>query len=196
MPQRLLKAFVVEDDPVLCRAFADTLKGDGHITAVEAHDLPDAVRLCRQEPQPVILVDLGLPSAAGTDAVTALRRELPGATLVVITGAADKEDAAIRAGAHAVIAKGSAESYGRGLIDAVRRAVVAHDVRLLFQPAKEGLERQEELLKRASKVLGPVIIVVGLLAWFGAFGRADAAAAMRRDGEASALAWWAAEGQR
>jgi len=195
MPQRLLKAFVVEDDPTLCRAFADALKADGQITTVEAHDLPDAVRLCRQEPQPVILVDLGLPSAAGTDAVTALRRELPGATLVVITGAADKEDAAVRAGAHAVISKGSPESYGRGLIDAVRRAVVAHDIRLLFAPSKEGLERQGELLRKAGQVLGPVVVIAAVLAGLAGYGRADAADAMRREGAERAVEWWAQQGK-
>lgn len=144
---RLLKVFVVEDDPVLCPLYAEMLRNDPGIATAEAHDLPEAIDLCRRERQVVLLVDLGLPSAKDMEAVTELRKEAPGATLVVITGNVDAEKPARKAGAHGVIIKGSPESIGDGLIKTIRDAVVRHDVELLLAPA---VAVQEKISERIS----------------------------------------------
>jgi two-component system cell cycle response regulator len=156
--QRLLKAIVVEDDPLLCRLFAETLEGDSRITTAQAHDLPEAVRLCRKEPQVLLLVDLSIPGAEGMQAVSALRKEAPGATVVVITGNSDSEAAALRAGAHAVIIKGSEDSHGAALIDAVRHAVLAHEVELMFAPtllAVDKVTRKAQLVSDSVRAPAP-----------------------------------------
>ncbi len=175
MPQRLLRVIVVEDNKALCQAYSDILESDKQITAVQAHDLPEAVQLCRREPQVVMLVDLGLPSASGMDAITMMRKENPGATMVVITGDVDARPAALAAGAHEVIVKGSPESYGDGLILAVRNAVRVHDAELLFVKGQAILDRTEQRIeqaaqlatKTAAKILGTAIVtgLFLLLAW-------------------------------
>lgn len=146
---RLLKAIVMEDDPVLCKLFADTLEKDDRITAEVAHDLPEAIGICQRERQVVLLVDLSVPGARGMQAVTDLRKILPGATLIVITGNPDAEIDAKKAGAHAVIIKGSPQSFGDGLIWAVRMAVMARDNELLFQPAMNAVAKQEKKIEQA-----------------------------------------------
>lgn len=166
MPQRLLRVIVVEDDKTLCQAFAEALEADKSITTVQAHDLPEAIQLCRREPQVVMLVDLGLPSATGMDAVTMMRKENPGATLIVITGDMDAKPEAMRAGAHAVIVKGGEDSVGSGLIDAVRNAVRAHDSELLFVRGQAILDRTERRINQAAKILGTAVVSgIMWLAW-------------------------------
>ncbi len=144
--KRTLKAVIVEDNADVSQMMADALDGASDISAQQVHDLPDAVSLCRRSPQMVLLVDLGLPSASGADAVSILRREAPEATLVVVTGRSELSEDAKKCGAHRVIIKGSDESYGDGLVKAVREAVIAHDVELLFAPAAKAAAKTERTI--------------------------------------------------
>lgn len=153
MVNRPLKAVVVEDNETLCRMFAENLRADPLIRTVQAGTLQAGLELARAEPHPVLLVDLGLPDATGTDAVPALRRAAPGATLVVITGDPDLKDDALLAGAHAVIVKGTPESHGDGLVHAVRAAVINHELELMNAPANRRLERVGDTLEAAKKLL-------------------------------------------
>jgi CheY-like chemotaxis protein len=152
--QRLLKAIVVEDNTAVRNLIAHTLESDVNIKTATAHDLPEAVQLCRKEPQVVLIIDLGLPSCHDVEAIRSLKKEAPGATVVVITGQPLLEDAARRAGAHAVIIKGSPESIGDGFVKAVREAVVRHDVELLFAPVTAVMEKCERNLEDAKHESG------------------------------------------
>lgn len=150
--QRLLKAIVVEDNPQICEIISHTLQKDKNITTATAHDLPEAVQLCRREPQVVLVVDLGLPSCHEVEAIQALRKEAPGATVVVLTGQADLEDDALKAGAHAVIIKGGPNCYGEGLVKKIREAVVSHDVELLFAPATNAAEKVRKKIQETGEL--------------------------------------------
>jgi Response regulator containing a CheY-like receiver domain and an HTH DNA-binding domain len=147
---RLLKTIVVEDDEKLRAGFASTLAMDDGIKTVEAGTLAEAIKLCQKERQVVLLVDLGLPDSKGIETVERLKKELPGATLVVITGEAGVEKEAMNAGASAVIAKGSKESHGPALVAAVRQAVVRHDIELQFRPGFDAIKEIEGRLKEVT----------------------------------------------
>lgn len=151
--KRLLRAIVVEDNDLLRNLYASTLEADEGISTVNAGTLQDAISLCRREPQVVLLVDLGIPGAEGVSAIPSLRREAPGATLVVITGKEELRDKALAAGAHAVIIKSSPESVGDELIRAVRAAVVRHDAELLASPAVAASDKLQESIKAAQTAL-------------------------------------------
>ena len=143
---RLLKVIVVEDDPILCDAFATTLETDPLITTAQAHTLKEAEDLCELEPQVVLFLDLSVPGVKGVQIVELLRKKKPGAVIVVITGSAHLADAAIAAGASKVIIKSSPDSFGPGLIKSVRDAVTVREVELLFAPTVSAIKEQRETL--------------------------------------------------
>ena len=143
---RRLKVIVVEDDPILCEAFASTLEKDPLIKTAQAHTLVDAVHLCQMEPQVVLLLDLSVPGVKDVEIVETLRKETPGAIIIVVTGHEKLADAAMQAGASKVIIKGSNESWGPGLIKAFRDTVTAREVELLFAPTRDILEKQKKTL--------------------------------------------------
>ena len=79
MPARIL---LVEDDPGIGASLAEALTGQGHQvvwrrTAAEAFD---AAHDCD-----IVLLDLGLPDAEGTDVCRRLRSEHPATAIVVVT---------------------------------------------------------------------------------------------------------------
>lgn len=186
---RPLKAIVIEDDPTLCRMFAEVLSSDPGIDSDQARTLAEGLVLCQAEKHLVLLVDLGLPDAHGTEAVPVLRKTVPGATLVVVTGSADLTDDALEAGAHAVIVKGSPESHGAGLVRTVRQAVINHENELLFVGAARALDRQGGRLEAAKKLLSALIVAGALTAWAHAeYERGVAAAELRGRNAGLALA--------
>lgn len=183
---RPLRVLVVEDNPTLRRAFSVALSNDPGIVTDEAGDLAEAVAAAKSIHRPVLLVDLGLPGAAGTEAVSVLRATAPEATLVVITGDGTAGPDAIAAGAHEVIVKGSAESHGAKLTEAVRRAVARHDAALLLDPLKEIHREQRDAIKEAKRMLTPALLL-GLMVTPMEDGRA--AERMRADNAAIAIEW-------
>ncbi len=128
MNERPLKVLVVEDNDALREAFADQLRRDPAITTCEASTLVQGAKLARKQERFVVLIDLTLEDAKELEAVHVMKRIIPGATLVVVTGASEEiRKACLLLGVHGVIEKASPDSWGQGLIDAVRRAVKVHD---------------------------------------------------------------------
>ncbi len=154
-----IKAIVIEDNEVHRHAVAEFLGRDPHITSVEAATLLEGARLAMNEPRVLLLVDLTLPVGdgisvtSGTEAIEVMQRMIPGATRVVITGDETAKEACLKAGAHAVIIKGTPESYGDGLIRALNRAVVFHETELLAAPAKESSARIQQIVDMAKSSL-------------------------------------------
>jgi two-component system response regulator RegA len=76
---------IVEDDDVLRARLARAFRARGFEVG-EAGDAESGVRLAREDPPELALVDLRLPGASGLDAVRALRELDPGTAIVVLTG--------------------------------------------------------------------------------------------------------------
>lgn len=147
---RRLKVIVVEDDQLLCRLFAETLDKDPLIQTGQANDLEEALRLCTLEPQVVLLVDLSIPGAKGVEVVSETRKAAPGATIIVITGTDHYDKDAIKAGATAVIHKGTQDSIGNQLIKTIRDAVTKHEMELLFANVNELAAQQAQKIESLS----------------------------------------------
>jgi uncharacterized membrane protein (DUF106 family) len=75
------------------------------------------------------------------------------------------------------------------LVRAGRQALEARAVATLFRSIREGLERQRELVNQAAKVMASLVVLL-VIGW--TWQRAEVES-MRHQGEASALAWWAAQ---
>jgi DNA-binding NarL/FixJ family response regulator len=144
---RALKVIVIEDDDHLRDLYAMCLSADPNIQTAVASTLIEGGQLARREPQVVILADPGLPDVQeSADAINVLRRIVPGATIVVISGSAERKEAAIAAGADAGIVKGDPGSVGSELIETVRKAVITHDLNLMHAPLRASNERIEKIL--------------------------------------------------
>lgn len=145
-----LVVLLVEDDDgdaVLVRdELAETLPG---CTLVRMRTLGDALA-GPPEPLDCVLLDLGLPDAAGVQTVARLRARLGGAPLVVLTGLADESAgiAAVQAGAQDYLVKGRLEpgQLGRSIRYAVgRRATEEAERELLLADVQA---REVERLER------------------------------------------------
>ena len=120
-PARIL---VVDDDPDFCETLTDRLGTLGFQVAVAAN-AADALRLVREDPPSIALVDLVLPGMDGLALLEVLRREEPDTAVIVIT-------------AHGTIAR-AVEAMKKGAWDFVTKPV---DPRHLEIVLTKALERQ------------------------------------------------------
>ncbi len=104
------------------------------------------------------VVDLGLPDAAGVDAVTTLRAEAPQLAIVVLTGSNDRSRAiaAVGSGAQDYLVKG--EIDGDRLAKAIRYAVERRRAEVAEQQLLLAQQRQAEI-RRLSRGLLPLLHV-------------------------------------
>jgi len=120
-PARVL---LVDDDPDFCEALGDRLRSLGFEVSV-ADRGPEALRLCREEPPAIVLLDLVLPGMDGMAVLEAIRRNEPDAVVIVITG-------------HGTIAR-AVEAMKKGAYDFVSKPVDAKHLEIVLGKA---LERQ------------------------------------------------------
>ena len=81
-----LHALVVDDEPLIRWAIAETLRADGY-EVEEAGDAEGTIRALFDEPaQPdLVLLDLRLPDCGDLSLLETVRRLVPGATVVLMT---------------------------------------------------------------------------------------------------------------
>ena len=84
------KVLVVDDEKVVCRVFRDALEKVGCLVE-EAGNGEDAVRLFRESPSDMVILDLMIPGMDGFETCRALRRVDAGKTvpILVVTGRKD-----------------------------------------------------------------------------------------------------------
>lgn len=123
MTAQPLVALIVENDPVQASALVKLLEADDGFVLDVARSLADARRLLLDFVPDVVILDLGLPDGNGVEAVEAIRKEVPGASLVVLTGEQDQETArqALLAGAQDYLIKGHTPMLARAVRQAVER---------------------------------------------------------------------------
>lgn len=126
---------LVEDDDGDALLVEELVIDSGEaITLKRAATLAEAVASARGAQ--CALVDLGLPDAAGLDAVTALRRAAPDLAVVVLTGLNDRQRGieALAAGAQDYLVKGEVDgdSLARAIRYAVERRRAEADARRLL----------------------------------------------------------------
>jgi DNA-binding NtrC family response regulator len=120
-PARVL---LVDDDPDFCEALGDRLRSLGFEVSV-ADRGTEALRLCREEPPAIVLLDLVLPGMDGMAVLEAIRHSEPDVVVIVITG-------------HGTIAR-AVEAMKKGAYDFVSKPVDAKHLEIVLGKA---LERQ------------------------------------------------------
>ena len=117
---RKIKVLVVDDHPVLREGVAAVLHMQDDMTLVgEAEDGIEGVARYRELKPDIVLMDLEMPRMGGVAAIEAIRREAPGARIVVLTTYKGDVQAlrAIKAGAVAYLLK---SSLRKELVDTIR----------------------------------------------------------------------------
>jgi CheY-like chemotaxis protein len=81
-----LRIMLVDDEPTVREALADTLLEDGH-AVLQAPSGPEALaRLGEGTPVDLVLTDLGMPEMTGWDVARAVRQRWPGLAIGLVTG--------------------------------------------------------------------------------------------------------------
>lgn len=156
---RPLRLLLVEDDDGDAFLVTELLQGtDTDLT--RARSVAEArSTLAAGGPAPdCVLLDLGLPDAAGLDALTGVREAAPGIALVVLTGDVDRARglAAVAAGAQDYLSKSQVDEdlLDRSIRYAVQRSNAENAARSLRDAARAAEENQ-----RLERGLLPTLLV-------------------------------------
>jgi diguanylate cyclase (GGDEF)-like protein len=111
---------------------------DDHIELHHVLRLSDGIDAWQQHAFDVVLLDLSLPDSSGLYGVTTLRREIPVAPIVVLTGNSDNQLAleALDHGAQDYLVKG--QTSGAALVRTIRHAIHRH---------RKQLQRESQVAK-------------------------------------------------
>lgn len=151
----LVRILIVEDDEGDALLTRELLtETHGRYEAKIARTLADAVRLLGIEFE-CVLLDLGLPDAAGREALEAVLAVAPGSAVIVLTGRDDHDAAiaAVSAGAQDYLVKGSvdAEVLTRAIRYSIERKRADETARSLLArelSAAESIRLERGLLPR------------------------------------------------
>src|SRR5688572_27119190 len=105
-----IRILVVDDHPLMRDGFAALIRQRTDMRLVgEAANGQQAVEMFRQHRPDVTLMDLGMPVMDGVTAIRAIRKEFPGARILVLTMRNGDEDVhqALQAGARGFLLKDS-----------------------------------------------------------------------------------------
>src|SRR5262245_22863618 len=120
--EREMTVVLADDHNVIRSGLRAMLEGEGDLRVIgEAGDAPTAQKLVRDRRPDVLVLDLQMPGADPASDVSALREEVPGTAIVVLTMQSDPRRARdlLRGGASAYVLKQAAE---RQLTAAIRAA--------------------------------------------------------------------------
>jgi DNA-binding NarL/FixJ family response regulator len=109
--ERAMQVLLVDDQAVSVQVYAASVrKTFGGAKVHTAVDLPEALQIASGHPLDLVLLDLGLPTCNGIDALHRFLSSFPAVPVLVVSASEDKERirACFEAGARGYIAKTSA----------------------------------------------------------------------------------------
>lgn len=127
-----LTVLLVEDSRIVANFLGMILQEYPYIsfTVHATATLSEGLRLASTEPVDVVILDLNLEDSTGNATVAAFQEAHPEVPIVVLTGMDTDAESCILAGAQEHLTKGSVQLDG--LLRAIRRAVVRHEVRGVY----------------------------------------------------------------
>jgi DNA-binding NarL/FixJ family response regulator len=149
-----IRLMIVDDHPAFRMGLNSLVDSAPDMQVVaEAGDGLAAVDLYRREKPDIVLMDLRLPRMSGVESIIAIRKEFPGARVIVVTTYDADEDVfrAIQSGAKSYLLKDMSKEEIIGTI----RAVHAGEERLPASVAHRLAQRRQrqELTERETEVL-------------------------------------------
>jgi PAS domain S-box-containing protein len=100
------RILIIDDDAHFRRTFADVLKVNGYET-VAANEAESALRVARDNPPSVAVIDLKLQDTSGLEVLRQLKQSSPDTECIVLTGHASQDSAiqAVNLGAYSYVQK-------------------------------------------------------------------------------------------
>src|SRR5438067_9536325 len=93
MPAKKLRVLIADDHRMFAEALGAILATDGRLKVVgQAGDGRTAVELAQKHQADVVLMDIAMPVMDGIEATRAIREQMPGTAVVVVTGSAATRD--------------------------------------------------------------------------------------------------------
>lgn len=151
-----ITVMLVDDHPVWLRGLRDVLSLEDDILITgETHDGESALKLAREQRPDVIVLDVNLPGLNGIQIATRLKAERNDASIILLTGYDDEEQAlhAIRAGCAAYSAK---DVHPTVLVHIIRRVVSGYYIIKGEEYDNESLNRW--LSRRIEAATGPYMV--------------------------------------
>jgi two-component system NarL family response regulator len=145
---------LVDDHKLVREGIRSLITHDPDVEVVaEVADGAEAISQYAQIRPDVTLMDLKMPKVGGADAITAIKREIPSARMIVLTTYADDDDVyrAIKAGAEGYLLKDVATEELLRAIKAVHRGKNVIPADLLERVTKYS--RKSPLTERETEVL-------------------------------------------
>src|SRR5690348_11342508 len=105
---RPLRVLIADDHPLMLAGIRRTLDRSENIEIVgEARSAPEVLDLVERRRPQVVLLDLCMPGASGSDCIRQIRTSWPEVKVVVLSALDDREsiDGALNAGASAYVVK-------------------------------------------------------------------------------------------
>jgi len=125
MVSERVSVIIVDDQRLFAEALEAILSTDGRISVVgRAENGRTALQLAHEHEPDVVLMDIAMPVMDGIEATKAIREEIPGTRVVVLTGSAANLDIsrARSAGASAYVTK---DQIAGDLVRAILEAAAA-----------------------------------------------------------------------
>ena len=123
-----IKVLLAEDHTIVRHGLRALLEGEGGIEVIgDAEDGREAVRKVEQLRPDVVVMDISMPGANGIDATRRLKREVPDAQVIVLTGYDLRafQEAALCSGASGYVNK---KALVEALLPAIRDICSMHEV--------------------------------------------------------------------
>ncbi len=142
-PKSRIKVLLVEDDADFSNVLGISLHASQE-TSFETETAPtlqEALRLLREQPFDLVLLDLGLPDSHGIATFDRLAEAAPHTPFVILSGVDDETLAltAVKKGAQDYVVKGSADR--KILVRILKYAVERHEQKKQVQELNERLEK-------------------------------------------------------
>ena len=153
-----IRIAVVDDQAVVRQGFVSLINTVADMEVIaEATNGQQAVELYREHRPDVMLIDLRMPVLSGVDAISAIRKEFPGARMIVLTTYDGDEDIyrSLQAGAQGYLLK---DVFFEDLEEAIRK-VHAGSKRIPSAVAERLAERMSgsDLTGRELEVLQQIV---------------------------------------